>query len=91
MAAGTLAGPGTAFGPCEGECFHVDCEETRRMAAAECLICGKPIGYDTRFYRRSPHTFVHAVCAEIEIDEEQPCAECGATTEHYLICSQSEK
>jgi hypothetical protein len=28
---------------------------------------------------------------EDPLSESQPCPECGATTEHYLICSKSEK
>lgn len=65
MAAGTLPGPGTQAGPCVLECRHEDCAETRRMAAAPCAVCGKRIGYDTRFYQRGDSgELVHAECVE---------------------------
>lgn len=41
MAASTLPAPGTRFGPCEPQCSHIDCEATRKMAAA---ICWKVAG-----------------------------------------------
>ncbi len=50
MAASILPKPGTEVGPCISLCKHKDCAETRRMAEAECSCCGKPIGYDVRFY-----------------------------------------
>ena len=55
MAASVLPEPGEVvrgveIGPCKGACEHTDCALTRRMAAASCAICGKPIGYDVRFY-----------------------------------------
>jgi hypothetical protein len=37
--------PKFAFGPCERDCHHVDCVETRRQAASLCRFCGEPIGY----------------------------------------------
>lgn len=52
MAAGMLPRPGTEYGPCLKACEHLDCAETRRMALAKCDICGKPIDFETRFYRR---------------------------------------
>jgi hypothetical protein len=66
MAAGILSKPGTQYGPCEAECQHVDCQGTREMAAAPCLICKKPIGYDTRFYvgQIKNKTYYHATCLE---------------------------
>lgn len=78
MAAGILSGPGTEYGPCEGECQHRDCGETRRMAEAECAHCDKPIGYDVRFYRireleeanniYAAQVFAHAACEEAKVE-----------------------
>jgi hypothetical protein len=35
------------------------------MAAAPCAVCGKRIGYDTRFYQRGDSgELVHAECVE---------------------------
>jgi hypothetical protein len=75
MAAGILAKPGTDPGPCKGECHHRDCAETRRMAASTCRICGKPIGYERRFYRAPdgpPGALLHAICLEDEVDATRP-------------------
>ena len=78
MAAGTLASPGTEYGPCTDDCEHRDCAYTRWQAASLCTICGKPIGYDTRYYRDAPADegtrdqysmkFCHALCFEESID-----------------------
>ncbi len=54
MAAGSLAKPGTEYGPCLDECSHTDCAATRRHAAAECVHCGVAIGYDFRFFNVTP-------------------------------------
>jgi len=68
MAAGTLPGPGTKYGPCSGPCVHIDCEETRAWSASACRLCGNPIGYDVRFCedpecsQEGPEAFVHALC-----------------------------
>lgn len=76
MAAISLPKPGTKYGPCAEPCQHIDCAQTRAMVAAACFICGKPIGYDTRFYG-SPHeqgqgeNYVHAVCYEEQIEQER--------------------
>lgn len=69
MAAATLPKPGTEYGPCAKECEHTDCAHTRRMAKSTCTICGKPIGYDTRFYRSkdgdpTDGPWDHARCVE---------------------------
>ena len=78
MAAGILAEIGTEYGPCKEECKHRDCDLTRRMAAAHCAICGKPIGYGVRFYQLQEkdernsrcgtivegNQYTHAVCLE---------------------------
>ncbi len=51
MAAGYLSPPGTEYGPCDTDCAHTDCAQTRAMAKAPCVRCDKEIGYDTGFYR----------------------------------------
>lgn len=71
MAAGALHKPGTKFGPCVAECAHVDCAETRTMAATACRICGKPIGYDTRFYDGHEKGLTHALCLEEQVERER--------------------
>lgn len=66
MAASMLSKPGTNVGPCAEPCHHHDCAEMRGMAAALCVYCGKPIGYDTRFYREghTGNSLAHAECSE---------------------------
>ncbi len=64
MAAGILAQPGTAFGPCVEMCEHSDCGSTRAMAEAMCMHCDEPIGYDTRFYWIRNERYAHARCEE---------------------------
>jgi hypothetical protein len=74
MAAGTLPKPGTEYGPCDPDCAHRDCAETRRMATENCGICQKPIGYDVRFYDehgRDERNLVHAACLEDEAERER--------------------
>lgn len=66
MAAGILQPPGLEHGPCAVPCNHIDCAKTREMAATQCHMCGKLIGYETRFYSRG-NTFAHAVCLEDSI------------------------
>lgn len=76
MARGYLAQPGTEHGPCV-DCTHVDCAESRRMAASTCRFCGKPIGYDTDFYADpemktvTPQPLVHALCLELEVEQRR--------------------
>lgn len=71
MAAGRLPEVGTEYGPCEGECKHLDCAETRRMAASVCRYCDGQIGYETRYYSEaeSPKSYVHARCAEDDAEK----------------------
>lgn len=55
------------IGPCAEPCKHIDCAACRSIAATDCVYCGKPIGYDTAFYRETntkPFNYSHAVCAE---------------------------
>lgn len=67
MAYSILPAPGTKFGPCEGECEHIDCAGTRRMAAEVCHYCGEQIGYDTKFQNEGDappdDVLVHFLCA----------------------------
>lgn len=51
MAAGTLPAPGSKVGPCKTDCNHRDCAITRCMAAAPCLCCRRPIGFECAFYQ----------------------------------------
>jgi hypothetical protein len=37
------------------------------MAESLCIFCGKPIGYETRFYESSDG-FMHAQCEEERVD-----------------------
>lgn len=66
MASVFLSKPGTEFGPCEGNCDHSDCAASRKMAESICTICGKPIGYDKRFFRDSDNPelgeYAHTAC-----------------------------
>jgi hypothetical protein len=66
MASASLPKPGTQYGPCEHECQHIDCAETRKMSETQCHVCGTPIGYDKQFYRRGL-TLSHAPCLEDSI------------------------
>lgn len=69
MSAGVLPVPGSKLGPCVEPCEHVDCAETRRMAATLCM-CGGEIGYETRFYQRLSG-LAHAACLEAEIEKRR--------------------
>lgn len=74
MAAGTLPAPGTELGPCKDGCQHIDCGMMRREADQDCRLCGKPIGFETRYYK-DPDPMrtggvVHARCLEAEIEQE---------------------
>jgi len=67
-----LSKPGNKYGPCEGECEHTDCAQTRKMAKARCSICGEEIGYDVKYYMRDAekNDLVHAVCAVEEVESK---------------------
>lgn len=75
MAAGILPKPGSEY-LCRGKCEHIDCNHIRQDAAAVCRICQKPIGFEKRFYRdtdpqgHETGQLVHALCLEIEIENE---------------------
>lgn len=62
MAYTKLPEPGTSFGPCNHECTHTDCAKTREMAAAYCVECEQPIGYETNFTHIDAG-LIHVVCA----------------------------
>lgn len=75
MAAGFLSAPGTEYGPCDTVCKHYDCKDTRALAAAPCLHCGEPIGYEVPFYDLSADyfagkTYAHAKCEERALAEQ---------------------
>jgi hypothetical protein len=80
MSASSLPAPGTRLGPCvvdyvrRGEiCTHLDCMETRTIAAARCKHCDKTIGYEAPFYEvfRSEdgksRDYAHASCHETAV------------------------
>lgn len=69
MAAISLPEPGSEYGPCDrdADCQHIDCVATRDAAAEACQICGKPIGYNTRYYSGPKH----ARCLEDQIERAQ--------------------
>ena len=65
MASGFLPEPGKVvrgeeIGPCVKPCQHKDCAQTRQMAAAPCIHCGEPIGYETAFVQTGEPTNVVA-------------------------------
>lgn len=71
MAACRLPAPGTELGPCEKQCTHRDCAATREDAGRRCDRCGKPIGYEIRYYDVSSRAaqagqrlLAHASCEE---------------------------
>ncbi len=76
MAAGQIPAVGSKFGPCEDECVHTDCAANRRMAAAQCVHCSKPIGYETYFFNVTPSdapvwtVLAHESCEIEAIDKE---------------------
>lgn len=79
MAAGMLPKPGTQYGPCEAvkgangivlSCGHADCQASRIMAASICSLCGRPIGYETRYYRNGERGYDHAACREDAADRK---------------------
>ncbi len=72
MSAIGLPKPGTEYGPCETECQHIDCAETRKQAATICDLCPEPIGYDRPFYQRESWTVLtHQLCMLKKIDAER--------------------
>jgi len=81
MAAGMLPPEtGSEFSPC-AKCGHRDCAAIRVTAGSICRHCDEPIGWETRFYndddpeiKRRTGTninYVHALCEELAIEEEQ--------------------
>ena len=66
-----LAEPGSEYGPCVDPCGHSDCRATRETAAWVCSYCNEPIGYGRHFYSDDPEGWIHAVCLEQQIEEEQ--------------------
>lgn len=69
MAAGTLSKPGTKHGPCETNCKHVDCRQTKADALVACRFCGKPIGFEKPFNRaRFDGSLAHESCMYEALD-----------------------
>ena len=57
--------PGDEYGPCAEPCDHGLCATTRGRAESNCTICGKPIGYETKFYSAEGtdvNALDHALC-----------------------------
>ncbi len=84
MAAGTLPEPGKTvngeeIGPCiDADCGHNDCNQTRAMNATECMTCGKPIGYETRFFEIDGEMEHESCFVERMASDKRPvCAECS--------------
>lgn len=63
MAYATIPSPNHPLGPCPTPCKHRDCRESRRMVAAVCPHCSKPIGYETRFVQSREGHLEHWACA----------------------------
>jgi len=60
---GSKTRDGELAGPCiDPACGHKLCELTRRQATSICPICGKPIGYDVKFYQTKLDGVEHALC-----------------------------
>jgi hypothetical protein len=68
----TNPAPGTELGPCKEPCKHKDCEQARIDATAECYLCHKHIGYETRYYcdthyddagKLTARVYSHMTCA----------------------------
>jgi len=71
------------LGPCRKACKHRDCAESRFIAGCLCNLCGKRIGFGTRFYldrvsEASPDNkrWVHADCFEDAIEAARRAAPC---------------
>lgn len=81
MAAGMWHEPGTTYGPCAGECQHIDCAATRRAAESPCSLCHDPVGYGRRFYidpdggTPQDGPYVHAGCLEERLDDDRRAAQ----------------
>lgn len=50
MAAISNPEPGSQYGPCDGECKHIDCSATRADARRSCTVCMYPIGYNRMWW-----------------------------------------
>lgn len=65
--------PGSKYGPCLTPCHHRDCALSMSTAVSICRLCGKPIGYETRYYRDEQlgsGEWVHAYCFEDAVERE---------------------
>lgn len=70
MASAFLSRPGTDTGPCVGFCNHTDCNWQRHLANTICHICGKRIGFETRFLQ-DDKGHVHESCQIHKIEAER--------------------
>lgn len=71
MAVGYLAEPGSKYGPCKRGCSHVDCMATRWMAATDCGLCSKPIGYNTGYFQHGEKGLEHSLCSYEAVEARQ--------------------
>ena len=78
-----LAGPGTAYGPCLGECSHPRCARSRRTASLICPRCDNEIGYGTDYVKEDGRNgrLVHVACPVAE-----PVTVCCSCGRHHCIC-----
>jgi len=67
---GTIPSPGTKYGHCIDKCNHFDCNYARKHAASFCYFCGKPIGYDVKYYIDDNGNVAHASCVLSQFGEK---------------------
>lgn len=69
MAASILPVPGTKLGPCKAKCKHIDCAETRAIAAEPCRFCNKPLGFGSAWFKSALFGCVaHRHCLEDAVE-----------------------
>lgn len=52
--------------PCLDSCAHLDCLESKEFVEKPCDLCGKKIGYETKYYLTDHGTNkgqIHFLCA----------------------------
>jgi hypothetical protein len=52
--------------PCKSPCNHEDCADSKAFVKRLCSLCGKEIGFDTKYFVRGDDP-VHAVCKWAEV------------------------
>lgn len=78
MSAAYLASISDIQGPCSDECQHLDCAETRAMAAKMCRLCDNQMGFGVFFYsdpEGQDGDIVHASCLETFYAREMELAD----------------